>query len=62
METSGERRRSGGCVRFETTASEGGDLAGETYEFEFHPEAKGELRLESTIFGKFRMVMLVEVE
>ena len=35
---------------------------GETYDFEFHPEAKGELRLESTIFGKLRMVMLVEVE
>jgi hypothetical protein len=35
---------------------------GETYDFEFRPEAKGELRLESTIFGKLRMVMLVEVE
>jgi FtsP/CotA-like multicopper oxidase with cupredoxin domain len=35
---------------------------GETYDFEFHPEAKGELQLESTIFGKLRMVMLVKVE
>jgi hypothetical protein len=35
---------------------------GETYDFEFRPEAKEELRLESTIFGKLRMVMLVEVE
>ena len=35
---------------------------GETRDFEFYPEAKGELRLESTIFGKLRMVMLVEVE
>ena len=35
---------------------------GETYDYEFHPEARGELRLESAIFGKLRMVMLVEVE
>ena len=35
---------------------------GETYDFEFHLEAKGELQLESTIFGKLRMVMLVEGE
>jgi hypothetical protein len=35
---------------------------GETYDFEFRPEAKGEFRMESTIFGKLHMVMLVEVE
>ena len=35
---------------------------GETYDYEFHPQTQGELRLESAIFGKFRMTMLVEVE
>jgi hypothetical protein len=35
---------------------------GETYDFEFSPNAKGELRLESAILGRLRMVMLVEVE
>jgi hypothetical protein len=35
---------------------------GETYDFEFRPKAKEELRLESTIFGKFCMMMLVEVD